>query len=112
MTPFVLFHLTIIIVIATSLHLILSILKFSKNPTKTEVSEPDQNTKNIRDIAVQWNTNREELIRNIQQAQSDLRNLQDKLDNINQIIDRTTKENRQLINRYFRSYHWTKSNKK
>ena len=101
MTPFVLVHLTIIILIATSLHLILSILKFSKNPKKNEVSEPDQSRKNIRDIAIQWNINREELLRNIQQAQSAMRNLQDKLDNINQIIDRTTKENRQLINRYF-----------
>jgi predicted RNase H-like nuclease (RuvC/YqgF family) len=113
MTPFVLFHLTIIILIATCLHLILSILKFSKYPKKSELAKPDQNMKNIRkQSAIQWNMNREELIRNIEQVKSDFENLQDKLDNINRAIDRTTKDNQRLINRYFRSYHWTKSNKK
>jgi predicted RNase H-like nuclease (RuvC/YqgF family) len=113
MTPFVLFHLTIIILIATSLHLILSILKFTNIPKKNELSKPNQNTKNIRkQIVIQWNRNREELIQNIKQVKIDMENLQNRLDNINRVIDQTTKENQQLINRYFRSYHWTKSNKK
>ena len=88
-------------------------MKFSKNLKKSELAEPDQNTKNIRkQIAIQWKMNREELIWNIKQTKSDIENLQEKIDNINRVIDRTTKENQQSINRYFRSYHWTKSNKK
>ena len=111
--PFILFHLTIIIMLATSLHLILSVIKFVKISKEKEPTHLISNSEeNQKPIEIDWTNKRQILIQHLEDIKINVKNLHLTLEKLNKAIEKRSKDNQKLLQQYFRPYQWVKSNKK
>ena len=108
-----LFHLTIVILFATSLNLILSIPKLVKiyrrnvhSQLNKKIEQDREPTQGLDPIKKQW------LIQQIEEVQINMKQFNKRIQRINDLIEQTSNENQKILQQYFRPYQWSKSNKK
>ena len=112
MMPLVLFHLTIVIMLATSLHLILSILKFVKIYKEKEFLHLTKNTEeNQKPIKISELIRRKVLSQQLENIQTNVKKLNVRLQKLNEAIEKESKDTQKLLQQYFRPYQWSKWNK-
>ena len=113
--PAILFHLTIVIMLATTLHLKLSIIKIVKISEEKELKqfrqiiEENQKWMSIEIFEVIQRKVLSQQLKNIQFNVNQIRLWVNKL---NKEIEKISSENQKLLNQYFRPYQWSKSNKR
>ena len=108
-----LFHLTIVILLATSLNFILSIpklVRFYRRNVRLQlhkkIEQDREPSQGLDPIKKQW------LIQQIEEVLTNMKQLNKRIQRINDLIDQTSKENQKTLQQYFRPYQWSKSNKK
>ena len=112
--PTILFHLTIVIMLATSLHLILSIIKIVKVSEEKELKKFSQITKeNQKSMTIKiFEVNqRKVLCQQFENIQLNVNQIKLQINKLNEEIEKISSDNQKLLKQYFRPHQWSKSNK-
>ena len=99
--------------LTTSLHFLLSVIKFEKISKEKELSHLVSNSEeNQKPVKIEWTDKRKILVQHFEDIRINVKNLHSTLEKINKAIKKRSKDNQKLLQQYFRPYHWAKSNKK
>ena len=108
-----LFHLIIVILLATSLHLILSIPKLVKIYRKNENSKLTKQSETDRELIQSLDLIKSKLLsQQLKEIQLNIQKFQLRINQINGRIEQTLRDNQKILQQYFRPFQWSKSNKK
>ena len=108
-----LFHLTIVILLVTSLHLILSIPKLVKIYQKSAFLKLNKQSETDRELIQSLYPIKSKLLsQQLEEIQFNIQKFQLRINRINGIIEQTSRDTQKILQQYFRPFQWSKSNKK